>query len=257
MGLVDDVKTRMEVHRALPVPQSESLEVEARAGRYGSQIIESIIPTKHLLADEGSYFICTNPTIGTAVAYGAQTSFSDTASGLFVIKNGDSPSRWDSKRIYLDYLRLDLTTAPASTVSMEFAVKLDNIIRVPTGGSATITPVNTNIDDTRVSVGQMYAFSAAAATVPASGAQARTVARAHISTSLGIVGDEYLIQFGGVDVAPSSGALTAARLTQPTRIVGNAAPVIIGPQQYAVIYMWWLTAGSAPSFEYEVTWFER
>jgi len=44
--------------------------------------------TKHLLADEGSYFIATNPTPGTALAYNIQAAFSDTVPLFYVQNNG-------------------------------------------------------------------------------------------------------------------------------------------------------------------------
>src|SRR5262245_37757490 len=72
-----------------------------RIGRYNEQYALSLIPTKHLLASEGSYFVAGNPTPGTGIAMTISTAFSDTVA-MFAIKNTDSRSNRASKRIYLD-----------------------------------------------------------------------------------------------------------------------------------------------------------
>lgn len=95
-----------------------------RGGRYGEAQVLSIIPTKHVLADEGSYFTAQNPTPGTGVALNAAvTAFSDT-NGFIVIKNNALAG---GQRLYLDSLRLILTAATTAVVSIDFLVKVDTI----------------------------------------------------------------------------------------------------------------------------------
>lgn len=211
---------------------------------------------RQLSCDEGSEFVASNPTIGTGVAYALTTAFNDTTGAMFALFNKNPAG---GKTIFLDFLKLLLTAAPTATVSMEFAVKLDTKDRSPTAGATPIVPVctNGNISDDGGLVVQ--AFNAAGVTVPASGSAARTVARARIPTSLGIIGDEYLLQFGAQDPAGMViPGLTAARATAVARLTAAAKAVGIAPQQWAVIYMWWLTAATtAPSFEYELGYSAR
>ena len=72
------------------------------------------------LASLGKYFVATNPTPGTAVAYALQTGYSATANGLFGIQNTNAVG---GPNIHLDYLKLIQTaTAPATTTVMRMEV---------------------------------------------------------------------------------------------------------------------------------------
>lgn len=249
-----DVNPNGIISRALPVPGQDNTLRVPRVSRYGEQVTQNVMPTKHPLSEEGQYFVATNPTIGTGVAHALVTAFSDT-SGLFVIKNNDTAG---GKRIYLDFIRLMLTAAPTAGNSLELALKIDPGNRLPTAGNVAVTPANVNADSSNASIANVQAFNAAALTVPASSASARTVGRVKVPTGVNVIGDEYVLQFGGVDYQSSSPPLTAIRAAQPARFVDHCAPIVIGPQQYLVIHRWSLTeATAAPSYEYEIGWWER
>jgi hypothetical protein len=249
-----DVNPLYRTSRALPqIYQDSALVANPRSSRYNEAYVQSITPTKHILADEGQYFVATNPTIGTGVAHALLTAYTST-SALFVIRNNDSTG---GKRIYLDYMRLLLTAAPAAGVSLEFALQVDSASRAPTANNVAITPVNVNSDSSTASVANVQAFSAGALTVPAPGSTARTVGRGRIPTGINVVGDEYVLQCG-TDCPGPSGVLTAIRATQPARLLAGMAPIVIGPTQSLVIYRWSLTeTTTAPSYEYELGWWER
>jgi hypothetical protein len=104
-----DVNQLWTPARAIPSTQSDQKApvTNVRGGRYGEQYVLPLISTKHLLADEGSYFIATNPTPGTALAYNVQAAFSDTVPLLY-IQNNDSKANPLAKRMYLDYIKADL-----------------------------------------------------------------------------------------------------------------------------------------------------
>jgi hypothetical protein len=227
-----------------------------RIGKYNEPYSLSLVPTKHLLADEGSYWSITNPTAGTGVAFAQVVAFSAT-SALFAIFNANKAG---GARSYLDTLRLILTgTAPATTVSMEFSVVLDAVgaSRLPSAGFLKQQPLNTNGDDGTTPATQVYAFTAAALTVPTA-VNPSIVARPHIATGLGITGDEYIVQFGSADHVTSTGPTTAVRASTPSRMATHAPPVIIAPQQWCILHMWWLTGTTnVPNFEYELTGWER
>jgi hypothetical protein len=256
--MANEVLIKGRTSRTLPqaVPNPGSGEGEKiRSGLYGELYALGIWPTKHLLADEGAYFIATNPTIGTGVAHALVTAFTNTAA-LFYIKNLFSPGP-TAKRIYLDYLRLILTAAPTAGVSLDFLVQLDTTARVPTANNVQVVPVNVNSDDVNAlgkNLIDLEAFNAGSLTVPAPGNSAINVCRARIPTGINVVGDEYVVQFGGPSQMDSgSPPLTAIRAAQPARMVTHAPPVIIGPGQAAIIYRWSPTeATAAPSYEYEL-----
>lgn len=219
-----------------------------RTGKYVENYSLNPIITKHVLADEGSYFIATNPTPGTALAFGVNASH-DVTKNLFVFKNTDSAN---GKRMYLDYIKILPTVAPASGTSLQFAVYTDTVNRYTSGGTL-ITAVNVNADDGTTPVGGVYAASGGTViTSPTTGSSARLVARGVARSVIPAVLEEIVIQFGGLaDVASSSG-------TTVGRSGSNAAPVVIGGQQWAVVEVYFPSnALTGLSYEFETAWFER
>lgn len=247
------------VGRVLPAPRvGDGGEQASRISGYGDNYVLSLIQSKHLLADEGQYFVSTNPTPGTAVTYGTATtptSFSDTGA-LFVIKNNDVAG---GKRLYVDYIKLlEVTTGITAMTSFEYAIKVDNVTRTPTANFTTIVPVNPNMDSSVGPIGQLFAFSAGIATVPAASGSARIVGRGRLGAGISILGDEYVLSFGAPDVGAMSGITTAVRAAACARFIAGTAPVVLGPQQWMVFNAWMpATATAAHTFEWEIGWWER
>lgn len=260
MGFVQDVLNKVRISRNLPQRKLDTNEGDSRGGSYGEQMVQVITPSKHVLADEGSYFTACNPTPGTGIQLAANvTAFSDT-NGLFVFRNKDGTGP-AAKRIYLDYIRLLLTgTAPTATVSMEFAIKRSRIDREPAAANARtpLSPVNMASNSQRDSICIPMSYANAAAMLLVASQQSDPVlARFRIATGLGVSGDQYLIKFGGDDLGASRGG-AAVRATDPGQIVVPVPPIIIEPGESAAVHMWWLTAATtAATFEFEVGWWER
>lgn len=245
------------VSRGLPQPSSDTIEREMRLSRYGGQMVESVIPTKHVLSDEGSYFAVTNPTPGTAIAGALSASFSDTIP-WFLLNNIDQPGNPNSKRVYIDYLKLIVTVAPATATTVNVAAKTDTLRAITTNNFTSFAPQNVNRDS---AVGSISTFlgqsSATASAVAASTSGARLVQRSMIAGVIPIVNDVFVWKYGGEDMAAVQG-LTAARASMPARWVDHAAPVIIGPQQTLSVYLWFPgNATTALSYEFEAGWWER
>lgn len=205
------------------------------------------------VAAAGKYFNVTNPTPGGAIAYADQTGFSATANGLFGIQNRNAPG---GANVMLDYLSLIMTgTAPTATTSMRLEVVNELALVTLTGAVATRTPVQVNTQLPQTTGAVVQSFNAGAATVPAAVGTRVNQAIVTIPTSLGITGDNYVIDFGG-DATPTA-PLTAVRATDPARLVTQAAPIVVAPQTTSWINLWWLTAATtAPSFEFELTYVE-
>lgn len=242
---------------SLPATVGDGVQKVARGGRRGETMALSLVPTKHLLAAEGSFFTATNPTPGTGISTNAvETSFSDTR-GFFVMGNLDAAG---GKTIYLDYLRLILlATAPTATVSLHFAIKKSVVTREPTTAAnrTILTPAPAKTGSSSIARPMSYA-NAGAMTVPASAVSDPILARLCVPTGLGIAGDEYVLFFGGPNGVDSSRGGAAVRATDPGRVVAHGPPIAIAPGEWVVIHRWWLTeATNGPNFEFELAWWER
>lgn len=218
----------------------------------------SLAQSRGALAAAGKYYVATNPTPGTAIAYDVIATYSATANGLFSISNGN-PSG-SGVNIYLDYLDLIQTAvAPGSCLNMRFEVNIQQTVAAITGAVLARTPVNVNTAFASTSQATVTSFSAGAGTVPATVSSRRLVAVANLPTSAAVRYSTYSLVFGGVaDLGPhSNGAgLTAAAATAPYRVATACGPVVVAPQNTAFINMWWNAADAAPSFEFTLAYAE-
>lgn len=245
-----DVDLNVEIDRQLPDAESDSTTKPLRGGRYGEAYTLNVMPTHHLLADEGTYQVATSPTPGTAIAFAVNASVSETAGNFIYLKNNESQGNSRAKRIYLNYIRLLAGTVPAAAVAAHFFIKVDNKDRYTSGGT-TIIPVNANIDSGTGTVSQLYA---GALTTTAPSPSARLLARGILRSAIPVANDEFVLSCGFVE-APGSiqlGGLVAQRMSVPI------PPVVLGPQDNMCLQLWFPSnAVTAPQFEVEMGWFER
>lgn len=228
-----------------------------RASAYNEQVVQSMVPTKHVLSEEGAYFTVINPTPGTGVAHALTTAFSSTAA-LFSLFNSAPVG---GANIYLDYLRLiETATAPATSLQQDFLIQLDQALnRAPTANNVALTPVNLNLGSANKGFANWQAFNAGAMTVPAQAtATTKNASRIHLATGQVILGDENVIQFGGVDTLPGQGGGAAVRAVDLGRRVTHAPPIMCAPQTWLTIFRWGIgEATNVPSYEYEIGYWER
>ena len=228
-----------------------------RATSYNEQVVQSMVPTKHVLSEEGSYFTVVNPTPGTGVVNALITSFSSTAA-LFSLFNS---APIGGPNIYLDYLRLiETATAPATSLQQDFLIQLDQALnRAPTANNVALTAVNMNLGSANKGFANWQAFNAGSLTVPTQAtASTKNASRIHLATGQVILGDENVIQFGGVDTVPGQGGNTAVRAADLARRVTHAPPIMCAPQTWLTIFRWGIgEATNTPSYEYEIGYWER
>jgi hypothetical protein len=219
----------------------------ARTGRYrGSVPVTTLIRTKQILADDEGYFVATNPTPGTPIVFAVNPAVSETAGYFLSVFNKDSPG---GKRIFLDYLKLLVGAVPASATAAEMLVKLDTA-GFSSGGSA-ITPVNPNGDSAAASVATI---NAGALTTAVRSGNARLVTRNKLRTVIPVAGDEWDFVFAGDEFA-GAGAFNG---TNPQRMPVGLPPVIIAPQQFALLQLWFPANAVTPaSFEFELGYSEK
>lgn len=207
------------------------------------------------LSDEGSYFVATNPTPGTAItATAALTSYATTdTQPTAIVKNNNAIG--SGVNIYLDFFKLQLVGLPAGATALRANWVWDNLANHYTSGGSTIVPVNPNMNSASASNMVLYfgALSAATSSVNAriiSNDQMRgTVA----ATPVALLGDEYIFRFGAVEQAVANYSLNVAAGT-PTQVIKNiidVPPLIIGPQQVASLRIWGPNTGSTTTCTYE------
>lgn len=222
-----------------------------------SQKVSSIWQTDHALADEGAFFVATNPTVGTGIA--TTTSVVDdaaTASAthaqnvpVMYIANRNSATDPNSKSIYLRYLRMLVTAAPTSATFWNFAIRADNVARYTSGGSL-ITPVNINTGSSNTSGAQIYFGAVVTANLPS--ANSRLITTGAVQSTIPVVKDLWMFTFG--DSSMPTNVLTASAAKNITIPCG---PIIIAPGWNIAIEMWGTSNAGAPAWEFELGYAER
>lgn len=239
-----------EVDRTLPHAESDGTDMDVRLGRYREQYVLNLYPTMHGTSDEGTYYTANNPTPGTGIAFAVNAAVSETAGYFLNIKNNDALGAADAFRIYMHYIRLICTVAPASGTAGHFFLKSDNVNRYSSGGTA-LTGVAVNTDTSTTSIALV---NAGALTTAAASQGARLLSRGVLRSAIPVAADEWYFAFGAVD-GPGSIQLAG---TAAQRMVIPCPPVILGPQHNLGLQLWFPANATTPlSAEVEVGWFER
>ena len=239
------------VKTLLPTKQtdSDSADFAMRLNSNRELAIRETPSTYYGMAEEGSLFLATNPTISTGVTFvTAQTAHSDTAANFYIYNSEAS----GGKNIMPRYLKMIATAAGTSATVWHYAAILDSAQRAPTtNNTVAITPVNVNGSVSNAINATVLAQNNATTSVfPASSANKRVVARGAIG-GLNIVGDTMIISFG--QLFGQTSALTAAEnATQSGTRVSSAPPVVIPPGSSLVISIWSPSSAAAFNPEFEL-----
>jgi hypothetical protein len=260
------------VSRVLPQANLETNEASLRQGRYGEADVLSVVRKSHLLADEGSYFVTNNAQTGILSAAAVAGPATAPTTPSLVIVNNDSASNPNAKRVYLDYVELLVTAAgvtATATQAKNMAVVIDRGGRYSSGGTnLTANSTSTNMDITVTSVAQAYFgnITTTAATIAARTLVGQRMQRLPVSATTvpDIINDRVRYEFGSVEQIPSIilGSVAATTL-QPSveQATIKLPPVVLGPGQSCLIYLWQLVAGgtytTATTYIPEIGWWER
>lgn len=240
--------------RNQPSMSAEAAQQQVRVGARGDQYVIPLTQGSYGLADEGAYFKATNATVSTGIIHALTTSFSATAA-LFVLRNTDSEG---AKRLYLDYVKLMcIGTAPTATTSIDLAVKTDVINRYSSGGTA-ITPVNVNQDSSQATIAALNFGAITAAAESAARLICRNKFPARAAPAL-VSGDMIFYDFGVQGGSPQVATVgAAAPATAQAMMYVPLGPVIIGGGDSIVFHQFYPAAATtAPTFEFEIAWWER
>lgn len=231
---------------ALPASVSDGTSKQARSDRFGALHVRNELIA---WAQEGTYFKATNPSLGTGIAMGIQTTFSATANVLLAMRSSSA-----TRAVIPHYIRLICTAAGATTTSSRLAITTDNVNRYTSGGTdltGQIVNANTGLGPT--SVIDVLRFGII--TSPAAVAQ-RIMANVVLKTQAApcwTVGDQVKIMFSDDgDAQPLNGAAAV-------NIVANVGPVILAGANHTMLLHMWnpANATTAPSWELEMAWWER
>lgn len=221
-------------------------ESQRRSG-YGEAYVKVV--DRAVYADEGSYFIATNPTLGTGVVGHAAPTTQDETKPILLFRNG---AETGGKRAYLDFLKLRVTAAGTAGTLNYATMSLDNINRYTSGGSdclGTIESVNMD-SGVKTVASQLYL---GAITAPAAGPERRRIFHDAVRTVIPVVGDHIVFTFGAGE-RPPAGVLDGT--TQLERVL-HVPPIILGPSDSLLLILWRASQSAAASYELQMGWWER
>ena len=213
--------------------------------RLGIPISDPGIQAKFEMADLGLAFVTTNPTPGTALAYNVQASYSATVPFLYLANTSAF------LRVYLDYIKLIVTTPAASGVQAYYALIADAAARALTlDNTVALTPVCSNMALSPVSALTVRAQNSGSASTLAASVAPRVVGRGALG-GITIAGDELIIDFGAAGGHQAHPGLTAAQATTPGCKVSGSPALILGPGQSLAMSLWF-PSNSATGLSYEL-----
>ena len=213
------------------------------------------------LADQGSIYTASMPTLGTGViGFATPTSQAiGETNPCFTLYNGGSVN------VYPLYLRMYVTVigTTSSTSGVQFTQTVDNGNRSgATGTFQTMAIQNSSIGATQMANGINPSAFKSAATIlvganvtTAATSQKRVVGHMQYRALLpGVVWDEYGFSWGSPTNMSSGTVMEAA--TALSRTV-NYAPLVIGPGGFFSIAYWFANVTASPTFHYEFVYGER
>jgi len=247
--MADYVKEQLEARRTIPAATTEGAIAPARGSRFGEAYGQLVGKGCYALADEGSYFVASNPTPGTGIAGIAATGAFSDAESLLVLKNTYTAA--EGKRIYLDRLHLIVTAAGANGTDHRYVSKIDTGVERYTSGGSTITPVNVNHDASSTLSATCY-FGALVTTSASS--NVRLIQSGLIRSVIAVVGDKYTFDYGADHVQPTGMVLEG---TAQCHAVIPHAPIVLPPGCTYVLSLHAASQTGATSYEFNLGFWVR
>jgi hypothetical protein len=248
MANYDFVNSQGQSNRELPGAQGNNTLQPFRTSRYMESIVQPF--DDRVAADEGSCFIATNATLGTAISgTAAPTAFSATVA-LMSIFNAVQAVETAAKRIYLRWILLEVRAAGTNGTNFNFAMSVDAGNRFASGGTAIVpTSGNTALSPSTQATVNFGALTAGAAT-----SAVRRVAHGQIRPVIKVIGDRYLFVFGS-SAPPTSGVVVDG--TAASVIPVQCPPVILGQNSTFLLHETAASQSVAATYEFSACWVER
>jgi hypothetical protein len=248
---LEDSKMWAEARRLTKDMVSEgSNAASVRANRHGELVVQSQLGGKLVqLCDEGAYYVATNPTPGTGIAGIAAADGYDATEALIHMRN-DAASSADT-RIYLDYLKLQITAAGTNGTNQRYVSILDTGASRYTSGGSAITEVSPNMANGTASSATIHfgALVTGGATT-----SARNVGHGLLRNVIAVIGDTITFDFGGTSPVPN--ALARAGTAICDQYVKHA-PVVLGPSDIWHFSIFAASQTVGQGYEFELGYWER
>ena len=226
---------------------STTVATPTRTGKYSEAYILPMGVGRTLLADEGSYYVAQNATIGTQLTGHVAPAIADTnTKSIIHFFNGGTLD------VYLDYLVLTTVVANASATAVDFLAYTDNkgSTGLTSGGTAITTINGTRSNSTNTSGITMTAGACITAPVT----NIHRVLQRTVKPYIGVALDSYSFVFGNGAWMPTGIAL----ITAVTHTLTSCAPVVIGPGgNFYFVQTGPSGASTAMTYEFEMGYFER
>ena len=220
--MTDHIIAKALARRGLPGKIPNNKDGPVRSSQYGEVLTLPVGSARHTLLDQATYFVAHNATndAATTVAGHADPELADADATMTKPLVHMRVAASSTKRIYLDYIELEVVTAPTNGTKDNWAAQLDSgATRVTSGGTA-LTNVNTNMQSTATSD---LTILGGAVVTGAESPLVRHLGHGQTRAAIAIIGDRYQFRFGG---EPSSGDNVVA--TAASRHLINMPPVILG-----------------------------
>lgn len=229
-----------------------------RANRYAEQYIQQLSLDR--LADEGSLFRVRNATLGTGIAQ-TQNTTQDTAKPFLVFSVPSTAKK--SMRLLRLWLR------PTAVASGQTIQNIDIITDVGGLRASAGTDYNLKVTGLNATVGYNSLGNAGLSPssilsglwvgvpvyTPGSGQQLAGRFQPR-TTTIPVVGDEYIINFGSLFSGGPVPVVTPVGTTIDT-FVKNEPAIVVPPGCSLEVIPWAAGIGSAMSWEFDAIWSER
>lgn len=246
---VDFNNQQLQVLQTKPTASAANAWLNARGDRYGNQYSLPAGIARHLLADEGSYFFAQNATIdaSTTLAGHAAPVLADLYTKPFIFMRNDDAVT-SLKRVYLDYIHIQVITAGASGTSDNWAAECDTGATRNSSAGTALTKVNPNMASSETSVCTLLGGAPVASAATAS---QRKIGHGVFRPSIAITGDKYTFKFGQDPVENNVVASAIAHHVIPM------PPVILGPTDQFLLHLYAPSQAAAGVYKVSMGWYER
>lgn len=248
----NDYRMKGDASRARPSKNADNSLVGLRLSNRGELVSQPLHGSKlHALAGEGSYFVATNPTVGTGIAGIAAADGYNAAETLFLLYNQSTES--EAICLHLDFLELQCTVVDTAGTDIRFDHHIDNTDRFTSGGTA-ITPVSPNMDSSASAKGRLRFGAVVSASASSS---VRYLGGRQLSSTDLVANDLMLFTFGTSNGYSSQGSnlteeATLARLWQVA-----CPPVVLGPGDSYLFTINCASQTGAATWTFTAGWWER
>lgn len=247
--MTEDFRPIGTVGRALPSPVADSVQSPQRLGRYGELSVLPFGNYRHMLADEGSYFFAQNATedAATTLAGHAAPVLADLYTKPFLfLRNADVAT--SLKRVYLDYIQIEVITAGANGTSDNWSAELDTGASRNTSAGTALTKANPNMQSSATSVLTTVGGAPVAA---AATANQRKLGHGVFRPVIAVTGDKYMFKFGQ-DPVENNVVVTAN-----THHIVAMPPVVLGPTDQFLLHLYAPSQDAAGVYKVRMGWWER